>query len=104
MSWVHIDDAAALIRFALEDGQLRGPLNATAPNPVTNRQFTRELAKVLHRPAIFPVPGFALRLMFGEMAGTILASQRVLPFGAQSAGFVFRYPEIGPALANLLAK
>ncbi len=104
MSWIHIDDATRLIRFALEDDQVRGPLNVTAPNPVTNAQFTRELAKVLHRPAIFPVPGFVLRLLFGEMADTVLASQRVLPAAAKSAGFDFRYPEIAPALANLLAK
>ena len=103
-SWIHIDDAVNLILFALENGQVRGALNATAPNPVTNAQFTRELARVLHRPAIFPVPPFALRLMFGEMADVVLASQRVLPAGAQAAGFQFRYSDLAPALANLLAQ
>jgi uncharacterized protein len=103
-SWIHIDDAVKLILFAMENGQVRGALNATAPNPVTNAQFTRELARVLHRPAIFPVPPFALRLMFGEMAGVILASQRVLPAAAQAAGFQFRYSDLPSALANLLAQ
>lgn len=101
-SWIHIDDAVNLILFALENGQVRGALNATAPDPVTNAQFTRELARVLHRPAIFPVPPLALRLMFGEMAGVVLASQRVLPAAAQAAGFEFRYSDLPPALANLL--
>jgi uncharacterized protein (TIGR01777 family) len=103
-SWIHIDDAVNLILFALENGQVRGAINATAPNPVTNAQFTRELARVLRRPAIFPVPPFALRLIFGEMAGVVLASQRVLPAAAQAAGFEFRYSGLAPALANLLAQ
>jgi hypothetical protein len=103
-SWIHIDDAVNLILFALENGQIRGAINATAPHPVTNAQFTRGLARVLHRPAIFPVPPFALRLMFGEMADVVLASQRVLPAAAQAAGFEFRYSDLAPALANLLAQ
>ena len=103
-SWIHIDDAVHLTLFAMRNGQLRRAINATAPNPVTNGQFTRELAQVLHRPAIFPVPPFALRLMFGEMADVILAGQRVLPAAAQAAGFVFRYADLAPALANLLAQ
>jgi uncharacterized protein (TIGR01777 family) len=103
-SWIHIDDAVNLILFALENGQVRRAVNATAPHPVTNAQFTRELARVLHRPAIFPVPPFALRLMFGEMADVVLASQRVLPAAAQAAGFEFRYGDLPSALANLLAQ
>jgi uncharacterized protein (TIGR01777 family) len=103
-SWIHIDDAVSLILFAMENGQVRRAVNATAPHPVTNAQFTRELARVLHRPAIFPVPPFALRLMFGEMAEVVLASQRVLPAAAQAAGFEFRYSDLAPALANLLAQ
>ena len=104
MSWIHVDDVIELIRFALENGALRGPMNATAPQPVTNSQFTRELARALHRPAVFPVPGLALKILFGEMAGVILGSQRALPRAAQSAGFRFQYPELGPALARLLSK
>jgi uncharacterized protein (TIGR01777 family) len=103
-SWIHIDDAVNLILFAMENDQIRGAINAAAPHPVTNAEFTRELARVLHRPAIFPVPPFALRLMFGEMADVVLASQRVLPAAAQAAGFEFRYSDLAPALANLLAQ
>lgn len=103
MSWIHARDAVALILFALENSSLRGPVNATSPQPVINLEFTRELAAALHRPAIFPVPQAALKLLFGEMAGVLLASQRVLPKAAQAAGFQFRYPELRPALEEILA-
>lgn len=102
MSWIHIDDVIGLILFALTDGRVPGALNATAPEPVTNAEFTRELASVLHRPAIFPVPKVALKVLFGEMAGVILGSQRVLPEAAKSAGFKFEYPQLRPALERLL--
>jgi hypothetical protein len=101
MSWIHRDDLAGLFRFAVEK-PIRGPLNAVAPNPAANAAFTRELARALHRPAIFPVPKFALRFMFGEMSEVLLASQRVAPKAATAAGFVFRFPALGPALADLL--
>lgn len=101
MSWIHIDDLIELILFALSTSALAGPVNATAPNPVTNADFTRELARALHRPAIFPVPAIALKLMFGEMSEILLGGQRVLPQAALAAGFKFRYPEIGSALADL---
>jgi uncharacterized protein (TIGR01777 family) len=101
MSWIHRDDLAELFRFAVEK-PIRGALNAVAPNPVANAGFTRELARALHRPAIFPAPKFALRLVFGEMSEVLLASQRVTPNAAVSAGFAFRFPNLGPALADLL--
>jgi len=101
MSWIHLEDLAALFQFAVES-QVRGPLNAVAPNAVTNSEFTRELARALRRPAVFPVPGFALRLLFGEMADVLLASQRVAPAAAEAAGFHFRFPQLAPALASLL--
>jgi uncharacterized protein (TIGR01777 family) len=104
MSWIHINDAVDLILFALANEPVRGPLNTAAPNPVTNQEFTRRLAAILHRPAIFPVPPPALRLLFGEMADALLGSQRVMPVAAQSAYFRFRYPDLAPALADLLAK
>jgi hypothetical protein len=104
MSWIHVDDVIGLIRFALENSVIRGPMNATAPQPVPNVDFTRQLATALHRPAIFPVPGFALKLLFGEMAQVILGSQRVIPQAAQSAGYRFEYPELRPALARLLSE
>jgi uncharacterized protein (TIGR01777 family) len=102
MSWIHIADVIGLILFALTEGRVRGALNATAPEPVTNAEFTRELASVLHRPAIFPVPKVALKVLFGEMAWVILGSQRALPEAAKSAGFKFEYPQLRPALERLL--
>lgn len=101
MSWIHLEDLAAMIQFALTNA-VSGALNGTAPNPVINSDFTRTLAAALHRPAVFPVPGFALRLLFGEMSEILLASQRALPKAAEAAGFSFRYPELGAALADVL--
>jgi uncharacterized protein (TIGR01777 family) len=102
MSWIHLDDLTALIEFAIVNAAFSGPVNATAPNPVTNAEFTRELAAVLHRPAIFPVPAFALKLLFGEMSQVLLGSQRVIPEAALRAGFQFRYSDVGRALAASL--
>jgi hypothetical protein len=101
MSWIHRDDLAELFRFAIEK-PIRGPLNAVAPDAAVNAAFTRELARAVHRPAIFPAPKFALRLMFGEMSEILLGSQHVTPKAVTAAGFVFRYPRLGPALADLL--
>jgi len=104
MSWIHVDDVIAMIRFSLDNSAARGPMNATSPHPVRNAEFTEQLAAALHRPAIFPVPKFALKTLVGEMAEVILASQRVLPEAAQSAGFQFQHPELRPALVRLLSK
>ena len=104
MSWIHIDDVINLILYSFENPGVCGAVNATAPNPVTNAEFTRELARALHRPAIFPVPKVALKLLFGEMASMVLASQRVLPEAAKKAGFAFGHPQLGPALRGLIAK
>ena len=101
MSWIHLDDLASLFQFALVNS-VSGVFNGTAPNPVTNADFTKALASALHRPAMFPVPGLALKLLFGEMGEILLASQRVTPKATQSAGFQFRFPEIAPALADVL--
>ena len=101
MSWIHLDDLAGIYTFAVEN-PVSGVLNGTAPNPVTNAEFTRELARALHCPAIFPVPKPALQLMFGEMAGMLFDSQRVLPKQTQAAGFQFRYPALDAALSDLL--
>ena len=94
MAWIHMEDAVNLILFALNFAAIQGAVNATAPHPVTNCEFTRRLAATLHRPAIFPVPAFALKLALGEMSEMVLASQRVLPTVAKSAGFRFQYPEL----------
>jgi uncharacterized protein (TIGR01777 family) len=99
MSWIHIEDLVAMIEFALKN-PIRGAMNASAPNPVTNAEFTRELGRAVHRPAIFPVPLFALKLLFGEMSEVVYASQRVAPKVALEAGFPFRFPEIAGALRD----
>jgi uncharacterized protein (TIGR01777 family) len=100
MSWIHIADIVGLIRYTI-DHPLSGAVNATAPKPLRNRDFTRELAHAIHRPAIFPVPSLALRILFGEMAEVLLDSQRVLPKAAEAAGYRFAFPELGPALRDL---
>ncbi len=102
MAWIHIEDVIQMILFALDYAAIRGAVNAAAPHPVTNEEFTDRLAMALHRPAILPVPAFALKLAFGEMSEVLLASQRVLPMVAKSAGFPFQYPDLTPALENLL--
>jgi len=99
--WIHLDDLANLYAFALEN-PVSGALNATAPNPVTNADFTRALAAAVHRPAIFPIPALALKLLYGEMAQILFDSQRVLPRAAENMGFGFRFPQLPAALANLL--
>ena len=102
--WIHRADILGLLRFALLNETVSGPLNGVAPNPVTNEEFTKELAAVLHRPALLPVPKFALDLLFGEMASVTLASQRVQPQAALDAGYVFRFPWLREALADLFKK
>ena len=102
MSWIHIHDLVELIAFLMKESTVRGVFNATSPFPVTNREFTRALADAVHRPAIFPIPALALRLMFGEMSEVLLASQRAIPDAAQRAGFVFQHPDIFAALAQIV--
>jgi len=98
-SWIHHEDWTRLVRWAIDTDGITGALNLTAPNPVTNREFTRALGRALHRPTLAPAPAFALRLMLGEMADAlILAGQRVLPAKAESHGFAFRYADAGAAL------
>jgi uncharacterized protein (TIGR01777 family) len=102
MAWIHLDDAVGLIEFAISSAKLRDAVNAAAPNPVTNAEFTRELASALHRPAIFPVPKFALHLLYGDMAQIVYASQRVIPEAALRAGYDFRFPTLSGALLDIL--
>jgi uncharacterized protein (TIGR01777 family) len=102
MSWIALDDAVGAIEHGL-NGELAGVYNAVAPNPVRNREFTAALAKALHRPAVFPIPGPALRLVIGAGAEELLLwGQRVDPARLQASGFAFRYPELGPALEAIL--
>lgn len=102
MPWIHLDDVVGLLLHAAESPAVCGPLNATAPKPVTNRDFTREIARALRRPALFPVPGPALRLAVGEFANILLASNRVIPRVAQQTGFDYRYPALDGALRAIL--
>ena len=102
MPWIHLDDLCAMFEFALTQPQVDGPLNGTAPNPVTNADFTRALAHALHRPAILPVPRFAIDLLYGEMAQILFASQRAMPRAAQAAGFKFRFEDVAQALQAVL--
>jgi len=101
MSWIHHEDLAGLYRFALSN-PLHGAINAVTTQPVSNAQFTQELGLALKRPTLVPVPGFALRLMFGEMASVLLGSQRAVPRTAEAAGYRFRYPKLASALENVL--
>ncbi len=101
MPWIHLDDVVALFVHAARTDTLRGPLNAVAPAPVTNADFTHALARALRRPAIFSAPAPVLRLALGEMASVVLASQRVLPERATSSGFAFAFPTLEDALVDL---
>jgi len=104
MPWVHLDDLVGLLLHAASNRDISGAMNAVAPNPVTNSEFTRTLAAALRRPAIFPVPGFALRARFGEMAAILLGSQRVVPRVAERTGYRFRYPSLENALRGLIGR
>lgn len=99
MSWVSREDVVGAVHFAIQERGVGGPVNVVAPEPVTNATFASTLGRVLHRPSLAPVPAFALRAMFGEMAdGTILASQRVRPRALEAAGFRFLHPTLSSAL------
>jgi uncharacterized protein len=102
MSWIHLHDWVATVKWALASQDIAGPLNVTAPEPVTNEDFSRSLGRVLGRPAWLKAPSFALRLMLGEMADAlILGGQRVLPAVAQQHGFAFQYPTLESALRQI---
>jgi NAD dependent epimerase/dehydratase family enzyme len=103
MPLIHRDDEVGLILWAIAEQEASGPLNATSPNPVTNREFTKALGAALRRPAVVPVPRFALVAMRGEeLTDQILASMRVIPRRALDLGYQFRFPEVQGALRDLL--
>jgi uncharacterized protein (TIGR01777 family) len=101
MPWIHVVDWVNLVRFALNRSEIAGPVNAVAPQPVRNRAFSAALGHAIHRPAILPVPAWALRKLVGEFADALLSSERVVPAAALSNGFAFRFPTIDRALADL---
>jgi uncharacterized protein len=102
LPWVHIDDVIGVFRFVLNNSEIKGPINLSAPEPVRNREFARALGAVLRRPAWLPVPPIALRLALGELGGAALASTRAVPRAAQEAGYIFQQPTLTPALRQAL--
>lgn len=104
MSWIHINDMVSLIEFVMNNQHLTGAINATAPTPQSNRAFSKTLAKVLHRPAIFPMPSWVLNIAMGEMADLLIFGQYVVPNKLLDAGFEFQYPELQRAFETLLDK
>ena len=105
MSWISLDDLAAAIVHCIENESIRGAVNAVSPEPVTNKVFTKTLGKVLRRPTMFPLPVFAAKLAFGEMAeALLLCSSRVVPKALADSGFEFTHPELESALRHLLEK
>lgn len=105
MSWIALDDLVGVIHHLLERSELAGPVNTVAPTPATNAEFTKTLGRVLHRPTVAPVPTFALRLAFGEMAdAALLASTRVRPERLLASGYRFRFPQLEGALRHVLGK
>lgn len=101
--WVHIDDLAGAFLFCLDRADAEGPVNVAAPRPVDNAELSKALGHVLHRPTVLPVPGFALRLLYGEMSEMVTTGQRVVPRRLEQLGFSFSQPEIEPALRDVLA-
>ena len=102
MAWIHVDDMVGLYLAALDGEAWRGPVNATAPTPVTNTTFSRALGKALHRPAVAPVPAFAVRALYGGMAEIVTEGQRVIPRKAQELGYAFAHPDLDEALRAAL--
>jgi uncharacterized protein (TIGR01777 family) len=102
MSWIHGDDIVGILLLALDNAGATGPINGTAPNPVTNKEFGKVLGRVLHRPSFMWTPGFALRLGLGEVADLIVTGQRVLPKKALALGYAFKFPTLEEALRDVL--
>ena len=102
VSWIHMEDLLAMLAWLLENENTQGEYNGTAPTPVSNRELSTTLGRVLHRPAIVPLPGFVLRLVLGEVAELVLGGQHVTPDRAVTEGFSFRFSELEPALRDLL--
>ena len=104
LPWIHLDDIVGIYLAALDGAGWSGPVNAAAPEPVTNAEFSRALGRALHRPAVLPVPGAALRALYGEMAIIVTTGQRAVPRRAQELGHAFRHPDLDEALRSALAR
>jgi uncharacterized protein len=102
--WIHVDDIAGGLVHCVDDERASGPVNVTAPTPVTNAELSRTLGRVLHRPAVLPVPGFALKLLYGEMASIVLTGQRAVPHRLLELGYEFSHPDLEAALRDVLGR
>ena len=103
MPWIHVDDVVGIYLAALDGDAWEGPVNASAPEPVTNKTFSKALGRALHRPAIAPVPGLAVRALYGEMAEIVTKGQRVVPKRASERGYRFAHPDLDEALRSALS-
>jgi uncharacterized protein (TIGR01777 family) len=103
LPWIHLDDLVGIYLAALDGDDWSGPVNASAPEPVTNKEFSKALGRALHRPAFLPVPAFALRVLYGEMADIVTTGQRAIPTRALELGYAFRHPDLDEALAAALS-
>jgi hypothetical protein len=101
MSWIHHEDIVGMLLLALDNAAATGPINGTAPHPVTNRDFVKALGRAVHRPAFMPAPAFALKAVLGEVADVIATGQRVLPRRALELGYSFKFPTLETALADI---
>jgi len=104
MAWIHVDDLVSMIVWAIENDSVSGPVNATAPNPVRNREFTKVLAKAVGRPAFMPVPKFGARMLAGEFGDSLFFSQRVIPAAALANGFQFQFSDLQQAIEDIVSK
>jgi uncharacterized protein (TIGR01777 family) len=102
--WIHLDDVVGALMFCLDNAGATGPVNLAAPNPVTNAELSRTLGRVLNRPAVLPVPAFALKLLYGEMAQIVVTGQRVVPARLNQLGYEFRHPDLEAALRDVLGR
>jgi len=102
--WIHLDDVVGGLIRCIDDPKLSGPVNLTAPTPVTNRELSNALGHVLHRPAVVPVPGLAVQLLYGEMSSVVTTGQRVIPSRLTDAGYTFEHAELEGALRDVLGR
>jgi uncharacterized protein (TIGR01777 family) len=100
--WIHLDDVVGAMLECIDDDRAKGPVNLSAPSPVTNAELSHALGRVLSRPAVLPVPGFAIKALYGEMAAIVLTGQRAVPAKLEQLGYAFRFPELEPALRDVL--
>ena len=103
MPWIHVDDVVGIYLAALDGDAWHGPINASAPEPVTNKAFSKALGRALHRPALAPVPALAIQALYGEMAEIVTKGQRVVPKGALEHGYAFAHPDLDEALRSALS-